>query len=260
MERRIASSSKRDGTKGLAGRTQPKRPGNHEADESEGKERHRIQAELTVLHDIQPDDELMIVMGARRCTVIVRLVMGMVLMIPHQARGLQISMQCQRAPSGGQQQRDEGADTRHCTYLIRNSVSSKTAMRNRAGYKRSNARHIMGLLIAKYAVTALIVVVVSEVAKRSDRIGALIASLPLVTVLAMIWLHLEKQPTEKIANHAYYTFWYVLPTMPMFLLMPWMLRKGFGFWTTLGAGCGLTVVCFIVAALVLKRFGIGLMS
>jgi hypothetical protein len=74
----------------------------------------------------------------------------------------------------------------------------------------------MAFLILKYAVTALVIVVVSEVAKRSDRAGALIASLPLVTVMAMIWLYVEKQPDAKIANHAYYTFWYVLPTMPMF--------------------------------------------
>jgi hypothetical protein len=117
----------------------------------------------------------------------------------------------------------------------------------------------MGMLIAKYAITALVIVLVSEVAKRSDRLGALIASLPLVTVMVMIWLHVEKQSTERIANHAYYTFWYVLPTMPMFLLMPWMMRKGFGFWPALGAGCLLTFLCFAIAALVLKRFGIGLM-
>lgn len=117
----------------------------------------------------------------------------------------------------------------------------------------------MLFLITKYAVTALVIVVVSEVAKRSDRIGSLIASLPLVTVMTMIWLHLEKQPEAKIANHAYYTFWYVLPTLPMFLLMPWMIRKGFGFWPALGAGCVLTILCFTVAALLLKRFGIEMM-
>ncbi len=118
----------------------------------------------------------------------------------------------------------------------------------------------MSLLIAKYAVTSLVVVVVSEVAKRSDRVGALVASLPLVTVMVMIWLHLEKQGGDKIANHAYYTFWYVLPTLPMFLLMPWMLRRGLGFWVSLGSGCALTLVCFGLAAVLLKRFGIGLMS
>jgi hypothetical protein len=117
----------------------------------------------------------------------------------------------------------------------------------------------MTFLIVKYAVTALVIVVVSEVAKRSDRIGALIASLPLVTVMVMIWLQVERQPHEKIANHAYYTFWYVLPTMPMFLLMPWMIRRGFGFWPALGAGCLLTVLSFALAAVILKRFGIDLM-
>ena len=117
----------------------------------------------------------------------------------------------------------------------------------------------MTFLIVKYAVTAFVIVLVSQVAKRSDRAGALIASLPLVTVMVMIWLHLEKQPETKIANHAAYTFWYVLPTMPMFLLMPWMMRKGFGFWPALGAGSVLTFVCFALAAILLKRFGIELM-
>src|SRR5688572_19509013 len=112
----------------------------------------------------------------------------------------------------------------------------------------------MLFVIVKYAVTALIIVIVSEVAKRSDRAGALIASLPLVTVMAMIWLHIEKQAAEKIANHAYYTFWYVLPTMPMFLLMPWMMSRGAGFWPSLLAGCALTIGCFALAALILKRF------
>jgi hypothetical protein len=96
----------------------------------------------------------------------------------------------------------------------------------------------MLFLIAKYAVTALVIVVVSDVAKRSDRAGALLASLPLVTVMAMIWLHVEKQPDTKIANHAYYTFWHVLPTLPMFLLMPWMFNRGVGFWpSSRRAGC-----------------------
>jgi hypothetical protein len=69
-------------------------------------------------------------------------------------------------------------------------------------------------------VTAFITVVDYEVAKRSDRAESLISCLSLVTILMMIRLQLEKQDTAKIANHAYYTFWYVLPTLPMFLLLP----------------------------------------
>jgi F0F1-type ATP synthase assembly protein I len=117
----------------------------------------------------------------------------------------------------------------------------------------------MLVLVMKYAVTAFIVVAVSEVAKRSDRVGALIASLPLVTIMIMVWLHLENQKPEKIANHAYYTFWYVIPTLPMFLLMPWMMNRGNHFWVSLGASVLLTMVCFAITALIMKRFGVDLM-
>ena len=76
----------------------------------------------------------------------------------------------------------------------------------------------MAWLITKYLLTAAVVVLVSEVAKGSDKLGGLVAALPLVTVLALIWLYLDQQPQQKIANHAWYTFWYVVPTLPMFLL------------------------------------------
>lgn len=114
----------------------------------------------------------------------------------------------------------------------------------------------MTLLLTKYAVTSLIIVLVSELAKRLDRVGAVLSSLPFVTVMVMIWLHLEKQPVGKISNHAWYTFWYVLPTLPMFLLMPWMLNRGHAFWPSLGAGIACTFVCFILTAFVMKRFGV----
>ena len=77
-------------------------------------------------------------------------------------------------------------------------------------------------LFTKYLLTAGIVVLVSEIAKRSDKLGGLIAALPLITLLALVWLHVENQSQEKIANHARYTFWYVLPSLPMFLLGSFM--------------------------------------
>ena len=116
----------------------------------------------------------------------------------------------------------------------------------------------MAWLISKYFLTAIVVVVVSEVAKRSDKFGGLIAALPLITVLTLIWLNAENQPAEKIANHAWYTFWYVVPTLPMFLIFPTLLPR-IGFWPTLGASALITVICFVVFAQVVKRFGIELM-
>jgi hypothetical protein len=116
----------------------------------------------------------------------------------------------------------------------------------------------MPWLLTKYLITAAIVVAVSELAKRSDWLGALLASLPLVTVLTLIWLYVEKQPTEKIANHAWYTFWYVVPTLPMFLAFPWFLGR-FGFWPALALSVLLTVVCFGLFALAMRAFGIRLL-
>lgn len=116
----------------------------------------------------------------------------------------------------------------------------------------------MAWLITKYLLTAAVVVLVSEFARRSDKLGGLIAALPLVTVLALIWLYVEKQPTEKIANHAWYTFWYVVPTLPMFLVFPWLLPR-LGFWPTLLACVLLTVGCFALFALMVRRFGIELL-
>ncbi len=116
----------------------------------------------------------------------------------------------------------------------------------------------MSWLVSKYLLTAAVVVAVSEVAKRSDKLGALIAALPLVTVLALIWLHLEQQPTQKIASHAWYTFWYVVPTLPMFLVFPVLLGR-LGFWPTLLSCVLLTVVCFVGFAVLLRRFGVELL-
>ncbi|MES2635968.1 MAG: DUF3147 family protein [Pseudomonadota bacterium] len=115
----------------------------------------------------------------------------------------------------------------------------------------------MTYVIIKYLITAAVVVLVSEFAKASDKLGALVAALPLVTVLTLIWLYIEQQPAIKIANHAYYTFWYVLPTLPMFLLFPYLLPK-LGFWPTLIGCVVFTLMVFYVYAACLKRFGIHL--
>jgi uncharacterized membrane protein (GlpM family) len=116
----------------------------------------------------------------------------------------------------------------------------------------------MQYLIMKYLITAGVVVLVSEFAKRSDKLGGLVAALPLVTVLTLIWLYVEQQPVSKIANHAYYTFWYVIPTLPMFLLFPYLLPR-FGFFISL-AGCVVfTMLAFWGFATVMKQFGIALL-
>lgn len=113
------------------------------------------------------------------------------------------------------------------------------------------------LIVIKYLLTAAVIVLVSEIAKRNDQAGALVASLPLVTIMVLIWLHLEHQTTAKITNHAYYTFWYVIPTLPMFLVFGY-LHQQLGFWPALGAGVIMTFVLFVLWGLLVRQFGIEL--
>ena len=100
----------------------------------------------------------------------------------------------------------------------------------------------MAYLILKAALSGLIVMLVSEVAKRSPAFGALIVSLPLLSILAMIWLWRDTGDTARIADHAQATFWYVLPSLPMFLVLPALLRHGVGFWPALAISCLLTTL------------------
>lgn len=116
----------------------------------------------------------------------------------------------------------------------------------------------MAYLILKYGITAGVIVLVSEIAKRSDKIGALITSLPMITVLTLIWLHFEKQPSDKIGKYSYYTFWYIVPTMPMFLIFPYINSK-VGFWIALLISVIVTMILFGAYTLILRRFGINLL-
>ncbi|HAO95663.1 MAG: hypothetical protein CMP26_02410 [Roseibacillus sp.] len=116
-----------------------------------------------------------------------------------------------------------------------------------------------GLDITKLILTALVVLFVTKIQVFSDRLSALLIALPLTSLLAMIWMRLEKQDPERIANHAEGTFWFVLPTLPMFLVLPWMLRNGWGFGIALAVNCVLTVVLFFGLVAILKPFGIKLL-
>lgn len=116
----------------------------------------------------------------------------------------------------------------------------------------------MFYLAVKALVSGIIVAAVSEFAKRYPGLGALIASLPLVSVLGMIWLWRDKPDAENMAAHAGATFWYVLPSLPMFLLMPVLLRHGWPFWLALVTGCALTIALYLGMTWVGPRFGLRL--
>src|SRR5687767_5142008 len=114
----------------------------------------------------------------------------------------------------------------------------------------------MSYLFIKAALSGIIVMVVSEVARRSPGIGGLIASLPLVSILGIMWLWRDTSDVERIAAHAEATFWFVLPSLPMFLAFPVMLRNGMAFWPALAVSCALTMALYVVTMWLLPRLGV----
>ena len=96
----------------------------------------------------------------------------------------------------------------------------------------------MTYLIIKAAVSGILVMIISEVARRSPGLGGLIASLPMVSLLGIVWLWRDTSDVERIASHAEATFWFVLPSLPMFLAFPAMLRHGIEFWLALAGRRG----------------------
>ena len=113
-------------------------------------------------------------------------------------------------------------------------------------------------LIVKALLSGVIIALVSEIAKRSPGFAALVASLPLVSVLGMIWLWRDTSDPQRMAAHAGATFWYVLPSLPMFLLIPLLLKRGVAFYPALAAGCALTVGLYLAMVWIAPKVGLTL--
>jgi hypothetical protein len=113
-------------------------------------------------------------------------------------------------------------------------------------------------LAVKAALSGVIIAAASEAARRAPTLGALILSLPLISLLAFIWLWRDSGDSARIAALSESTFWYVLPTLPMFLVLPALLRHGIGFWIALVACCALTFALYLLTVWALAKFGVTL--
>lgn len=116
----------------------------------------------------------------------------------------------------------------------------------------------MGYFLVKAALSGAIIAIVSEIARRAPAFGALVASLPLISVLAMIWLWRDTYDAQRLSNLSFATFWFVLPSLPMFLAISWLLNRGISFWAALAVGCTLTIVLYLAMVWALAQFGIRL--
>lgn len=110
----------------------------------------------------------------------------------------------------------------------------------------------------KVVISALLIVAITEIAKRSSGFAALVASLPLTSLLAFVWLHMESSPSERIADLSSQIFWLVIPSLLLFLLLPLLLRHGVNFWISLGVSVAATAGCYLVLLPLLRRMGVSL--
>jgi hypothetical protein len=109
----------------------------------------------------------------------------------------------------------------------------------------------------KVLLSAVLIVLVTELAKRSTLAGALIASLPLTSLLAFVWLYWDTRDASRVAGLSIDIFWLVIPSLALFLALPLFIRLGWGFWSSLLAASAVTVACYGAMVVVLRRFGVG---
>ena len=116
----------------------------------------------------------------------------------------------------------------------------------------------MTYYLIKIAVTTILVVLISEIAKRSSLVGAILASIPLVSVLAMIWLYIDTKNAAKVSALASSIFWLVIPSLALFVTLPLLLRQGMNFYLSMCISILVTIVCYWLMVMFLNQFGIKL--
>jgi hypothetical protein len=112
--------------------------------------------------------------------------------------------------------------------------------------------------IAKIVITTVLIVLISEISKRSSFIGALLASVPLVSVLALIWLYVDTREISKVVALSSSIFWLVLPSLTLFIALPLLLRGGVNFYLSMAVSIGVTVLCYWLTVALLDRYGVDL--
>ncbi len=116
----------------------------------------------------------------------------------------------------------------------------------------------MPYLLIKAAISGAIVAAVSEIARRYPGWGGLLASLPLTALLAVIWLWRDSHDPERVAELVGGTFWFILPSLPMFLILPWMLRSGMTFWLALALNVAGTLLLYALWFWAAPKIGVKL--
>ena len=112
--------------------------------------------------------------------------------------------------------------------------------------------------IIKIIISSFLIVLISEISKRSSFIGGLLASIPLISILAFIWLYIDTQDSEKVIALAYRIFWLVLPSLALFIMLPFLLKIGINFYISILISIGVTMICYWLMLVLFGYIGIKL--
>ncbi len=112
--------------------------------------------------------------------------------------------------------------------------------------------------ITKIAITTVLIVVISEIAKRSSFVAAILASIPIISVLAMLWLYIDTKDIAKVSALATSVFWLILPSLVLFITLPLLLKQGLHFYTSITLSIGFTMGAYWLMVVVLNHYGIKL--
>jgi len=112
--------------------------------------------------------------------------------------------------------------------------------------------------IIKVLLSSVTIVAISEISKRSTFIGSILASIPLVSLLAFIWMYIDTKDVTKIAELSQGIFWLVIPSLAFFILFPVLLKKNVDFWLSLGISLTIMVFCYFIMIFILKKAGINI--
>ncbi|WP_373033194.1 DUF3147 family protein [Sulfurovum sp.] len=116
----------------------------------------------------------------------------------------------------------------------------------------------MAYYIIKLIITTFLIVLISEIAKRSSLAGALLAAIPLVSILAMTWMYIDTDSSNNAVEFSNRIVWLIAPSMTLFIAFPILIKKGLGFYASMGISIVLTIMAYYSVIFVLSRFGIKL--
>ncbi|MFT5660699.1 MAG: hypothetical protein ACI9TV_001341 [Sulfurimonas sp.] len=113
----------------------------------------------------------------------------------------------------------------------------------------------MAYYITKLIITALLIVLISEIAKRSSLLGAMLAAIPLVSILAMTWMYIDTNSSTKAVEFSNNIVWLIVPSMTLFITFPILIKKGLGFYLSMGISIAMTILAYYSVIFLLEKLG-----